>query len=56
MQKVEMAAALYVAALADPERRAALLPESRALLDGLPASVKSLASTRVWADRVRAAI
>jgi tetratricopeptide (TPR) repeat protein len=54
-QKVEMAAALYAAALADPQRRASLLRESRALLDGLPGSVKALASTRVWSDRVRTA-
>ena len=55
MQKVEMAGALYAAALADPERRASLLRESRALLDGLPGSVKALASTRTWSERVRAA-
>jgi len=55
-QKLEMAAALYAAALADPERHATLLQESRALLEGLPASVKALASTRVWSERVRAAI
>ena len=33
IQKVEMAAALYAQALADPARRAALLRESRALLE-----------------------
>jgi tetratricopeptide (TPR) repeat protein len=55
MQKVEMAGALYAQALADPPRRAALLRESRALLDGLPGPVKALNSTRRWADRVRAA-
>jgi hypothetical protein len=55
IQKVEMAAALYAQALAEPARRAALLRESRTLLDGLPKAVKSLASTRVWTDRVRAA-
>jgi hypothetical protein len=42
-------------ALADPQRRATLLRESCALLDGLPGSVKALASTRVWSDRVRIA-
>jgi hypothetical protein len=52
-QKVEMAAALYVAALADPRQRATLLRDSRALLDGLPASVKALASTRFWSEQVR---
>ena len=55
IQKVEMAAALYAQALADPQRRSALLRESRSLLEGLPGPVKSLASTRTWADRVRAA-
>ncbi len=52
MQKVEMAAALYAAALADPARPAALLREARALLDGVPASVKSLVSTRTWLELV----
>jgi tetratricopeptide (TPR) repeat protein len=56
MQKVEMAAALYAQALADPQRRSTLLRESRSLLDSLPGPVKSLVSTRTWADRVRAAI
>ena len=55
IQKVEMAAALYAQALADPQRRSALLRESRSLLEGLPGPVKSLVSTRTWADRVRAA-
>ncbi len=55
IQKVEMAAALYAQALADPTRRAALLRESRGLLDGLPAPVKALTSTRTWANLVRAA-
>jgi len=56
MQKVEMAAALYVAALTDPERRTALLRESQALLAGLPGPVKSLNSTRVWEDRIHEAM
>ncbi len=55
MQKVEMAAALYAQALAEPGRRAALLGESRALLGGLPGAVKNLNSTRSWAERVRGA-
>lgn len=54
-QKVEMAAALYAEALADPPRRSALLRESRALLDSVPAQIKALASTRLWSERVRAA-
>jgi len=56
VQKVEMAAALYAAALADPAYRAMLLRESRALLDGLPGSVKALASTRVWSVRIAEAL
>lgn len=56
IQKVEMAAALYAQALADPARRAALLQESQALLASLPASVKALASTRSWTNRVREAV
>ncbi len=55
-QKVEMAAALYAQALTDPARRAALLREAQALLAGLPGPVKSLASTRVWENRVREAM
>ena len=56
IQKVEMATALYAQALADPARRAALLRESRALLDGLPASMKTLESVRTWSDRVSRAM
>jgi hypothetical protein len=56
IQKVEMAAALYAQALADPARRTALLRESRALLESVPGPVKALASTRSWVERVRAAI
>jgi hypothetical protein len=55
IQKVEMAAALYAQALAEPGRRTALLGESRALLSSLPGAVKNLNSTRSWAERVRGA-
>jgi conflict system STAND superfamily ATPase len=55
IQKVELAAALYAQALAEPQRRGPLIRESRVLLDGLPAAVKSLHSTRTWSDRVREA-
>jgi len=54
-QRIEMASALYVQSLTDPGRRAALLRESGALLAGLPASMKSLDSVRIWTERVRAA-
>ena len=55
IQKIEMAGALYVQALTDTQLRAALLRQARALLDGLPAPVKNLSSTRLWSDRIRAA-
>jgi tetratricopeptide (TPR) repeat protein len=55
-QKVQMASALYVQALADPARRTPLLAEARALLGGLPGPMKSLKSTRIWDDRVREAM
>jgi hypothetical protein len=55
-QRVEMAGALYAQALGDPARRAALLREARALLDGIPASMKSLKSVRSWSDRVSRAM
>ena len=52
-QHIEMAAALYAQALTDPERRSALLRESSTLLQGIPNSMKSLVSVRIWADLVR---
>lgn len=52
LQTLEFATALYAQALTDPARRAALLAESRALLAGLPAPMKSLASVRLWSERV----
>jgi len=55
IQKVEMASALYVQALVDPQRRTALLREARSLLDSVPGPVKALASTRTWSDRIREA-
>jgi len=55
IQKVEMASALYVLALADPQRRSASLREARSLLDSVPGPVKALVSTRAWSDRVREA-
>ena len=54
-QRIEMASALYVQSLTDPGRRSALLREARALLDSVPAEVKALNSTRLWADQLRAA-
>jgi hypothetical protein len=54
-QRIEMASALFVQALTDPGRKAALLTESRALLASLPTEMKALNSTRLWADQVRSA-
>ena len=54
-QRIELAAALYVQSLTDPQRRAALLREARVLLDSVPPEVKALNSTRLWADQVRSA-
>ncbi len=56
VQRLELAAALYAQALADPQRRAALLRESRALLDGIPATRKKLESVRAWSDLVSRAM
>ncbi|HET8692348.1 MAG TPA: hypothetical protein VFM30_09495, partial [Steroidobacteraceae bacterium] len=53
LQKLELAAALYAQALADPSRRAALLRESRGLLAGLPGPMKSLATVRTWTRRIQ---
>ena len=39
--------------LTDPARQASLVRESRSLLDGVPAEVKALKSTRLWADQLR---
>jgi tetratricopeptide (TPR) repeat protein len=55
LQTMELAFALYAQALTDPARRGALLAESRALLAGLPAPMKSLESVRFWSERVRQA-
>ena len=53
LQHIEMARALYAQALTDPQRRSALLRESSTLLQGIPNSMKSLVSVRIWADLVR---
>jgi hypothetical protein len=54
-QRIELASALYVQALTDPGRRTALLQESQRLLQSLPAPVRGLNSTRLWAQLVRGA-
>jgi hypothetical protein len=52
LQKLELAAALYVQALTDPARRASLLAESRGLIASVPDQMKALESVRFWAERV----
>ncbi len=51
-QGVELASALYVEALADPPRRAALLGEAAALVNSVPAAMRALHSVRRWHDRI----
>jgi hypothetical protein len=53
-QHVEMAAALYAGALAGIDRQASLA-EAAALLDGLPAEMRSLKSVARWRKRIREA-
>ena len=48
----ELAGALYTQALAEPARRAELLREAAALLDGLAPELKALHDTRQWRERV----
>jgi hypothetical protein len=47
-----LAAALYAQASIDANRRAALLREAAALLDGTPAEYRNLYTTRLWRDRI----
>jgi len=51
-QHVELASALYVEALCDPPRRAALLQEAAALVNSVPAAMRTLHSVRRWHDRI----
>jgi tetratricopeptide (TPR) repeat protein len=57
-QHVELAKALYARAATetDPARHAALLKESGALIDSIPAQMQPLRSVRVWHDRIHAAL
>ncbi len=54
-QTGELAVAIYVEALTDPKRRAALLREAAALIDGMPPELRALHSTQRWRGRIRAA-
>ena len=51
-QQVELASALYVEALCDPVRRAALLKAAATLVNSVPAAMRSLHSVRRWHDRI----
>jgi len=54
IERVDLASALYVQALAEPARRTALLARSLALLDALPPEVRLLRTARLWRDWVLA--
>ena len=54
-QPIELAAALYAQALADPPHRAALLGEAATLLDGAAPMLKPLREIQHWRERVREA-
>jgi hypothetical protein len=52
---LDLASALYAQALAEPARRAALLTEAAALINGLAPELKPLHDTLQWRARIRAA-
>jgi hypothetical protein len=52
---VELAGALYVQALTEPEHRATLLAEAAHLLTGLAPQVQSSREVHTWHERIRAA-
>ena len=54
-QHVELATALYAGALVGGINRHASLAEAAALLDGLPAEMRSLRSVALWRKRIREA-
>jgi tetratricopeptide (TPR) repeat protein len=51
-QRIELAQALYVSALAAPGQKTAQLTEAAALLDGLPPGLRRLHSTTRWRDSI----
>jgi hypothetical protein len=53
-ERLDYASALYGLALTDRALRNGLLSQAAAIIDALPAEMRSLKSTRMWADRVRA--
>jgi len=50
---VELAGALYAAALADNKQSAALLREAARLLDGTAPTVRDTHDVRLWRERIR---
>jgi hypothetical protein len=52
-ERLDYASALYAQALTDGAHRNELLSQATAIVDALPAEMRSLKSTRIWADRVR---
>jgi tetratricopeptide (TPR) repeat protein len=52
----ELACALYVEALAEPQHSAALLQEAAGLIDAVPAEVRALREVRQWRERIRAGV
>ncbi len=54
-QTLEFASALYAEALTDPKRSAALLREAAALVDGLPATMRSVHDVLKWRERIHQA-
>jgi len=53
-QRLEYASALYALALTDDGHRSELLNQAAAIIAALPAEMRSLKSTRMWADRIQA--
>ena len=51
-QHIELAHALYVAALAEPKQKASLLREAATIMDSLPPAMRRLNSNRVWRERI----
>ena len=54
-QRFELARTLYAQAVIEPPNRLALLREAAALLDAVPAEMRTLHSVALWRQRIRAA-
>jgi hypothetical protein len=53
LQRLDYASALYALALTDRARGSELLNQASAIIAALPAEMRALKSTRMWADRVK---